>query len=288
MVTGINSPSISMSFHNCILTGLIDFCGVAFNCICGIIQLDDSGTLYSTFYDCKSSDYFPAIFVVNNHILHITGYTGPLSIQTVNNAASRVYIHAGDSSPITLADSCTLGQTDLYGDIILTDNSAGSTVNDYTIRARINRQLFELPLPATAYTAQVQLTTVAGNKALGSITIAGLPAGATIQHIFMYLKFGERENTNVAVNSISGAQNIQAQKGAGAFSTGIALAGGEYSTVASSGVVGGDVMTPTTDLAALAPGNGDVLTFRWTNGLAAQNNLNLNNVQVSLRAWYSV
>lgn len=149
------------------------------------------------------------------------------------------------------------------------------------------KMLFRLYLPATSYTTQVQLTTVAGNKALGSITIAGLPAGATVTQLFMHVKFASRTNSSAAINSVSGAQNIQANKDGGAYSTGIALRGGEFSTDPGSPGAS-DVMSGTTNLSGLAPANGSVIAFQWTSAVAAQDNLNFNDVQVILELWYSI
>lgn len=87
----------------------------------------------------------------------------------------------------------------------------------------------------TPYAAQVQLTAVAGNKALPSLTVAGIPNWAIVSRAVMLYKFRNIENTNAAVNSVSGAQNLQAQKAvAGAYITGIALAGGEFSVPATT------------------------------------------------------
>jgi hypothetical protein len=147
--------------------------------------------------------------------------------------------------------------------------------------------VFKLPLPASSFIPLIVLNTTPGPIALGSITIAGLPVGATVQHLFMHVKYGDRANSNAAVNSISGAQNIRAKKNAGAYSTGIAFAGGEKSTPATSSG-GGDVFIGTVDLAALAPANGDVITFQWTSALAAHDDLSFNDVQVILELWYSL
>lgn len=164
----------------------------------------------------------------------------------------------------------------------------GNPSSDFNTRT--NAELFKCPHAASAYTAQIAITAAGGNQALGAITVAGIPAGATVARVFMHVKFGGRENTNAAVNSISGAQNIQAKNNAGAYKTGIALAGGEYATVASSGVVSGDVILATAELVAAgmtAPVNGDVITFQWTSAKAAQNNLNINDIQVILELWWS-
>jgi len=165
----------------------------------------------------------------------------------------------------------------------ITNFSGGSSIA--LIKTQINNLPTRITQPASAYTAQIVLTTGAANKALGSITIAGIPTGWTVAHLFMHVKFGGRENTHATlVNSISGAQNIQAKKDAGAFSTGIALAGGEYSTPAAS-LASGDVIMGTTDLVTLAVVNGSVVTFQWTSALSAQNNFNINDIQVVLELY---
>jgi hypothetical protein len=140
----------------------------------------------------------------------------------------------------------------------------------------------------SSYLALVQLTSVAGDKPLPSITIAGLPTGATIVRAIMMLKYRTIENTNAAVNSLSGAQNVQAEKAVGgAWVTGIALGGGECSVPASTRE-SGDVMMGTNDIASEIPANGEVVDFKWTNAKSAQDSLNFNDVQVGLRIWFTV
>ena len=141
---------------------------------------------------------------------------------------------------------------------------------------------------ASAYANQVQLTSVAGNKNLPSITIRRLPTGVTVAEAEMLIKFRTIENTNSAVNSVSGAQNIQAQKAiGGSWVTGIALGGGEFSVPGATRETG-DVMMGTADVSAQVPANGAVMDFRWTSGVAALDNLNFNDVQVILKIWFTV
>jgi len=140
----------------------------------------------------------------------------------------------------------------------------------------------------SSYSTQIQLNTIMGDKPLPSITIAGLPSGATVVRAIMMLKYRTLENTNAAVNGVSGAQNIQAEKEVnGSWVTGIALGGGECSVPASTRETG-DVMMGMDDISAQVPANGAVLNFKWANGLAAQNNLNFNDVQIGLRIWFTV
>ena len=153
--------------------------------------------------------------------------------------------------------------------------------------------LIKVPLMSSldlwsSYSTQIQLNTIMGDKSLPSITIAGLPSGATVVRVIMMLKYRTLENTNAAINGVSGAQNIQAEKAVnGSWVTGIALGGGECSVPASTRETG-DVMMGTADISAQVPANGAVMNFKWTSGLAAQNNLNLNDVQVGLRIWFTV
>lgn len=141
----------------------------------------------------------------------------------------------------------------------------------------------QVPQPA-AYTATVTITGGATNLALGTITIAGISVGATVAHLFVHFLFGERSDSSGSTNSLSGAQNLQVKKNAGGFSTFFSFAGGEYSTVASS-QAGGDAKKGTVDLVALAPANGDVLTFQWTSAIAAHANLILAEFEIIAELW---
>ncbi len=148
--------------------------------------------------------------------------------------------------------------------------------------------LFTLDMPWTTFTNQIVLSTEAADKGLGSITIANIPADATLVDARMMFKYNGRENINALANSISGAQNIQAQKAAGEWLTGIALAGGEFATAAESGEILGDVVMGTANIVAQVPANGAVMNFKWTLAKAAQDDLNFNGIQVGLRVVYSV
>jgi hypothetical protein len=134
----------------------------------------------------------------------------------------------------------------------------------------------------------VQLSTVPGDKSFPSITIGGLPTGVSIARAIMMLVFRTLENTNAAQNYINGAQNIQVEKAAaGSWITGIALAGGELDVPASTRETG-SVLMGTNDISSQIPANGATMSFKWTSALAAQNNLNLNDLQVGLRIWFTV
>lgn len=154
-------------------------------------------------------------------------------------------------------------------------------------QTKVSKLMPDLVL-ASAYAPQIVLTGGAGNKPLPSITIRGLPTGVNVTQAEMLVKFRTIENTNAAVNSVSGAQNIQAQKAVGgSWITGIALGGGEFSVPGATRETG-DVMMGTNDVSAQVPANGAVMSFQWTGGVAALANLNFNDVQVILKIWFTV
>src|SRR4030042_5466272 len=80
----------------------------------------------------------------------------------------------------------------------------------------------------SAYEPQVVLSSSAEDIDLPSITIARLPARASIVRAVMMFKYRTIENTSDGDNSVSGGQNIQVQKAVGgSWVTGIALNGDE-------------------------------------------------------------
>ena len=51
---------------------------------------------------------------------------------------------------------------------------------------------------------------------------------------------------------------------------------------------GGDIIIGDADIKAQVPANAAVMDFQWTSGVAAQNNLNFNDVQIGLRIFFSL
>jgi hypothetical protein len=104
----------------------------------------------------------------------------------------------------------------------------------------------------------------------------------------MMFKYRTIENTSDGDNSVSGGQNIQAQKAiGGSWVTGIALNGDECFVSATTRETG-DVMMGTDDISSQVPGNGEEIDFQWAGAQAADDELNFNDVQVGLRIWFTV
>jgi hypothetical protein len=134
---------------------------------------------------------------------------------------------------------------------------------------------------------EVQLTAVAGDKALPTVTVADLPAGATVVRAYAMFKFRAVENTNAAANKLNGIQDIQIRTDApGAWNDAINFVDDQFGVAATSRE-GGDVFIGSIDVAAVVTGN-DGYEFQWDEGVADAANLQFNDVQMGIRLWYSV
>jgi len=132
--------------------------------------------------------------------------------------------------------------------------------------------------------ASVTLTNAAGDKALPDVVVAGLPVNFSVTRVVALFKFRAVENTNAGVNSLSGAQNIQTRLAAGAYVNSIGFVNSQFSLPGSI-KEGGDVSIGSLDIKTTVTGNG-TYNFQWTQGVAAQNNLVLHDVQTGLRLYF--
>jgi hypothetical protein len=140
----------------------------------------------------------------------------------------------------------------------------------------------------SVYEPQVVLSSSAEDIDLPSITIAGLPAGASIVRAVMMFKYRTIENTSDGDNGVSGGQNIQVQKEVGgSWVTGIALNGDECFVPATTRETG-DVMMGTDDISSQVPGNGEEINFQWTQAQAADDELYFNDAQIGIRIWFTI
>ena len=140
---------------------------------------------------------------------------------------------------------------------------------------------------------EVQIPAVAGTLALPSVTVADLPAGITVARAVALLKCRAIENTNVAANKLDGAtvaatsQVIQVRDDTpGTWRDAINFVDDQFG-IAASTREGGDVLIGSPDIAVEVDGN-DTYNFQYLLAKADLAALNLNDVQVGLRIWYSI
>ncbi|MBL7166967.1 MAG: hypothetical protein ISS55_10900 [Dehalococcoidales bacterium] len=128
---------------------------------------------------------------------------------------------------------------------------------------------------------------------LPTVTIGGLPGGAVILRAIAMFKFRMVENTNAAANKLNGgtvaetSQVIQVRDDTpGAWIDAINFIDDQVGLDGETRE-GGDVCIGSIDISSIVDGN-DGYEFRWLLGRADLDFISFNDVQVGIRAWYSV
>ena len=128
---------------------------------------------------------------------------------------------------------------------------------------------------------------------LPTVTIGGLPGGAVILRAIAMFKFRMVENTNAAANKLNGgtaaatSQVIQVRDDTpGAWGDAINFADDQIGLDGETRE-GGDVCIGSIDISSIVDGN-DIYEFQWLLGRADLDFISFNDVQVGIRAWYSV
>jgi len=187
-----------------------------------------------------------------------------------------------------MANSWKTNLIDLWGRLTSTragylDNLSGGATS---LRTGQLRELYCIDFWSVPQ-EEVAIPAVAADQALPNVTVAGIPAGVTITRVIAMVKFRVVENTNVAANKLSGAQEIQVRDDTpGAWADAINFVDDMFGLAASTRE-GGDVYIGAIDLSATVDGN-DTYNFQWDEALADLAAINLNDVQIGLRIWYLV
>lgn len=203
----------------------------------------------------------------------------------------------GEHQAVTAYNTATGGFTTVaftvavaVGDEIMIVHPA--LIGVLTIITSTGRQLFSMDFWSDPVEEE-QLAAAAGTIALADVTVADLPAGATVVRAIAMFKFRMIENTNAAANKLNGAtvaatsQVIQVDDSAvTGFVDAINFVDDQFG-LAGSTRESGDVCIGSVDIAARVNAN-DTYSFRWLLGRADLDFLNFNDVQTGLRIWYSV
>jgi len=137
----------------------------------------------------------------------------------------------------------------------------------------------------------IDLPAVAADTDLPDVVISGIPAGATLDKVLVFLIVRAIENTNAGgANAIQGAQNIRIKKSTGAWGVddviAIPLTDNMWTVAASTrefgDVIGGD---DAHDVKSEVDGNA-TYNLRFEDADVDLNNLRLNDVQVLIKVWY--
>ncbi|KKL83937.1 hypothetical protein LCGC14_1969760 [marine sediment metagenome] len=134
---------------------------------------------------------------------------------------------------------------------------------------------------------ELLINATAGDKSLPTVTVAELPAGATIVRAVAMFKFRMVENVYAGANAINVAQHIQVRDDTpGTWRDAISIAD-NLVTFTEAAREGGDLLIGDHDIAVEVDAN-DGYNFQWDQADADQISINFNDIQVGLRIWYSV
>lgn len=160
------------------------------------------------------------------------------------------------------------------------------------LKASKGRQLFSMDF-WSAPQEEIIIPAVAGTLTLPTVTVADLPAGATITRAIAMVKFRIIENTNAGANKLDGAtvaatsQVIQVRDDTpGTWRDAITFVDDQFG-IAASTREGGDVLIGNTDIAVEVDAN-DGYNFQYLLAKADLLGINWNDLQVGLRVWFSV
>jgi len=172
--------------------------------------------------------------------------------------------------------------------------TAGNTVQDDLghLNTRQGRMLCTMDFWSTPQ-EELGIPGAAATQTLPSVTVADLPAGATIVHAIAIVKFRMIDNINVGANKLDGAtvaatsQVIQVRDDTpGTWRDAINFVDDQFSLAASTRE-GGDVLIGSIDIAVEVDGN-DTYNFQYLLAKADLASINWNDVQTGLRILYSI
>lgn len=129
----------------------------------------------------------------------------------------------------------------------------------------------------------ITLPAVAADVALPSVVIASLPSFITVLRADPVFKWGLRNNSNAAVNKLSGDQYIQISPDGVTYTDCLKWVDDMLWTDASS-LGPGDIRVGI-DMSAIVTGNG-TYQFRWHNALVDGASLLLEDVDMGIRIYY--
>lgn len=168
--------------------------------------------------------------------------------------------------------------------VILSIAPADAEVTE--IRASQLRSLFSMEFWSLPQ-EEVAIPAAPADQALPDVTVADLPAGATIVRAIAMFVFRVCEDSSAAGNALAGAQEIQVRDDTpSAWIDAINFVDNQF-TLAASAREGGTVVVGAIDISGTVDGN-DTYNFQWDEAVADAASLLFNDVQVGIKIWYSV
>jgi hypothetical protein len=199
----------------------------------------------------------------------------------LNYVSRTITAYTGASKTVTWTPALTHDAVN-GGKIWLVANDTKLNVTCDAIKARTDR----LEMTKCFFSPQqalVTLDTSHTDAALPTVTLPNITG--TITHAYAGIKFRMIENSNAAVNKLSGAQEIQIQAAAEGWLDCINFVDDQFSLAAST-KEGGDCILGYTDVVATVDVFNDTYEFQWDEPLTDQDSIKLHDVQTFLVVSY--
>jgi hypothetical protein len=166
------TSATSLSCRRCNLVGADFLDGYLFQC--HIVAVASVPALWVRVYDCIVDGEFDFNTNITSH--RFTNISGNLILDRVNGAGCIVDIW-GNGLSLTINASCTAGTINIYGDVKVTNDAAGTTVNDYSTHTAA-MQAWKCVIP------NIDVSLAAIDSVLTTSPAAGAPdAGNTIMDL---------------------------------------------------------------------------------------------------------
>jgi predicted secreted protein len=134
----------------------------------------------------------------------------------------------------------------------------------------------------------ITVNAAAADETFPPVTVADVPAGATVVRAILGVIVGEFEDTSTAENSVvlAGTEHFQIDKTGGTYIDAIKLLAGQWLTPAS-GRRGGTVLIGDIDISSEVDDN-DTYEIKWEGADVTGASLLLRDVQTFIKLWYTI
>lgn len=281
-ITGNNAGGGLLTAYYCYFVNPTDIQGAFHNCLIQACSIVAGGV--ADFHHCTGWQGNAVITVGTPNPLNLFGWTGYVQLAAMTAGSCSVWAQSGT---IDIAATSTGGTINIYGVSTLINNTGGAVVNDYTLDTALGKAVYIMDFWSTPEDA-ITVTNVAADKTLPSVTVAGIPTGATILRAVAFIKFRALVNTDAAnPNALDGAQEIQVNDSAATgWVDAINLVDNQF-TLDADTREGGDVFIGAIDISARVDGN-DTYFFQIDEAIADVDGIDFNDLQTGLRIWYRI
>jgi len=126
-ITGTNAGGGLITVYDGYIYSTVDMQGAFFNCMISSASLAAGGVI--DLHQPVGWQGALTLTVGTPNPLNLFGWRGDLTLASQTGGTTNIYSNGAN---ITINNTCNGGTINIYGEAVITDNSAGTTVNDYS------------------------------------------------------------------------------------------------------------------------------------------------------------